>query len=194
MKTTFPLIALRVLAGITVSASLLASTSAQIPAPVNPATPAATPAPKPLSPTDKNFIKNAGNSLSYLTQLVAEGKHPAAGDEKMVKFRSKLTGELKKSWDGLNTVAAQRGETITGELSATDKTTVEKLGKMKEDKFLKEWLGEMAKEAKKLDKTFESASRTVQDPELKLYVANYTPFIRTIFASVESQENSVKKK
>ncbi len=198
MKSPFPLYAL---AAGAVCALLTASALAQAPAPVAPTTPgtippapAATPAPKPLSPVEKNFIRNAGKSINYLVKLAMAGKNPAVTDDKLVRFRDKITSDLNKAWAGLNKVAGARGETIATELAGADKIGVEKLGKLKEERFLKEWLGELAKEAKKLDKDFESAGRTLQDPELKTFAANYTPIVNTVYTSAESQEKELKKK
>lgn len=176
------------------------SVLAQAPAPApttpgaTPSVPEATPAPKPLSPVEKNFIRNTGKSINYLVKLAMAGKNPAVTDDKLVRFRDKMTNDLNKAWSGLNKMAAARGETVATELTGSDKTTVEKLEKLKDDRFLKEWLGELAKESKKLDKDFESAGRTLQDPDLKTYAANYTPIVNTVYTSAEAQEKGLKKK
>ncbi len=203
MKISFLPFALRSVAVAVIGASMTTSVMAQAPAPgapavpaapgATPAAPAATPPPKPFSPTEKNFIKNAGKSLYYQIQIAGTAK-TAFTDPKdpKVRVRESADKDLNKAWTALNKIAQARGETLTGELVGADKSTVEKLGKTKEDKFGKEWSEELAKEAKKLDKDFEAANRTLQDVELKTYVSNYTPIVHNVAITAEAAEKAEK--
>jgi hypothetical protein len=202
MKTPFLPLPLRSLATTAACALLTASALAQVPAPGTPAppavpgstppAPAATPAPKPLNASEKNFIKSSGKSMHYLIQVATAGKTRVT-DEKLTRFRDKTISDLNKAWSGLSKFATSRGETLAAELSGADKTDVERLAKLKDDKFVKQWIEDMAKEAKKLDKDFESAGRTMQDPDMKTFVGNYTPIVRTIFTAAEAAEKGLKK-
>ncbi len=189
-------IASRFLVATTASALLAVTALAQVPAPGAPATTPTAPEPaaKPLSPIEKNFLRNSGQSINYLLKLAEAGKNPAVKEDKHTRFRDKAITDLKKAWEGLNKTASARGETIEGELAGTDKSEIERMAKLKDDRFLKAWLDEMAKEAKKLDRDFQSAERSVQDPEVKMFVSNYTPIVRTIFTAAETQEKGLKKK
>lgn len=192
MKNPFPSLPLGTLTALAALVLPSASLFAQAPA-ATPAPGAAAPAAKPLSPVEKNFIKNAGKSLYYLIQVNAPAK-TAVTAENLSRSRDKLSSDLKKAYDGLNTLAKARGETITSELTGGDKAGVERLGKMKDDKFTKQWVDELMKEAKKLNKDFEAAERTLQAPDVKQYAADYSAIVRGIFASVESMEKALKKK
>ncbi len=179
------------------------SVTAQTPAPGTPAvtttpgapaaTPEATPPPKPFSPTEKNFIRNAAKSIYFQIQIATAAKNSFTDPkDSKVRLRDTTIKDLNKAWTGLSKIAQTRGETLTGELTGSDKTTVERLGKVKEDKFAKEWSEELAKESKKLDKDFESAVRTLQDTELKTFVSNYTPIVHNVFTSAEAAEKAEK--
>ena len=197
MKITLLPLASRFFTTTAALALFTASSLAQAPAPAAPGTapaaPAATPAPKPLSPTEKNFIKNAGKSIYYQVQLAAAAK-TAVTDENMGRVRDSATRDLNKAWEGLNKIAKQHGETVVSELQGADKSFVERLGKMKDDKFVKAWLDEMAKESKKLDRDFEQGAKSIQDPDLKTFASNYGPSIRSVFTSMEGAEKGFKPK
>jgi hypothetical protein len=191
MTTTFLPLPLRALAATTASALLIASALAQAPAPAPGAAPgapaaAATPAPKPLSPMEKNFIKNAGKSLFYQIQVAgtAKGKFIDPKDPN-ARVRDTATKELPKAFEALKKFAQAHGETVPAELTGSDKSDVERLAKVKEDKFAKEWLELLNKESKKLDKDFESAAKTMSDMDAKMYVSNYSAIVHNVFTSSE---------
>lgn len=196
MKNLFLPLPLRALATTAACALLTASTLAQAPAPAAPGTaPAATPAPKPLGVSEKNFIKNVGKSTYFLVQVSSAAK-AVFNDPKdpLVKLRDTTIKDMNKTWEALNKIATVRGEKMTGELVGADKSDIERLGKLKDDKFAKLWLETLVKEAKKLDKDFESAARSLQDVEFKTFVANYTPAVRGVLTSSEAAEKNLKKK
>ncbi len=142
---------------------------------------------------EKSFVKNAGKSIYYQIQLAAAAKTTVT-DEKLARLRDTVTKDLNKAWEGLSKIAKERGETLVGELQGADKSSIERLGKMKDDKFVKEWLGELAKESKKLDRDFEQGGKTFADPDMKTYVSNYGPSIRNVFTSSEAAEKAFKSK
>src|SRR5688572_22430021 len=125
MKTTFLPKPLRALAATAAGALLSASALAQAPAPgapAAPAAPAAAPAPKPLSPTEKSFVKNAGKSIYYQIQLATAAKadfdHP---NSPLVRLRKTTISDLNKAWEALNKIAKAHGEPLVGELTGGDK-------------------------------------------------------------------------
>jgi len=189
-----PLPSSRVFSTTAAFALLAASSFAQAPAPTAPGTAsaaAATPAPKPLSVLEKGFIKNVGKSIYYQGQLASAAK-TAVTDEKLAGLRDTVTLDLNKVWEALTKIAQARGETIAGELQGGDKSFVERLGKQKDDKFVKMWLDELSKESKKLDRAFETGGKSIADPELKDFVTNYGPTIHNVFTSLEAAEEASK--
>ena len=204
MKSSFlPFVATTAACGLLTVSALAQGTAPAAPGTVPPApgtapaapgtAPAATPAPKPLGVSEKNFIKNAAKSINYQLELTKVAK-TGVTDEKLAKVRDTVLRDLGKAWEGVKKVAAAGGETVATELTGGDKMDVERLGKLKDDKFAKQWLEDLTKEAKKLDRDFETASKTLQDPEIKTFAANYGPTVRSVFTSAESAEKGLKAK
>lgn len=192
MNTPFLPLPLRSLATTAACALLTASALAQAPAPApgTPATPPApgaapaTAAPKPLGTNEKTFVKNASKSIFYLLELAKAGKTTIT-DVNLSRFRDSTITDLTKAWTEISKLATDRGEKIAGELAASEKSDIDRLGKMKEDKFSKQWLEDMTKEAKKLDKDFESTGKSTQDPDVKTFTSNYGPIVRGTFTGSE---------
>jgi hypothetical protein len=189
MKTTFPL-TLRICAA---SALLTVSALAQAPAPSTAQPTAPAEKPKPLSVTDKKFVKDTGQSLYYQIQLANAAKN-AITDENLIRVRDGMIRDLNKAFEGLSKIAVAHGETLATELTGSDKSGVERLGKLKEDKFTKQWLEDLMKEAKRLDRNVEAAAKTVQDADLKTYITNYGPTVHVTLTAAEGAEKGLKKK
>jgi hypothetical protein len=192
----FPLRPLAICAGCTL---LTASALAQAPAPGAPAAPgaapAATPAPKPLAPMEKTFLKNGGKSIYYLLQTATVAKTTNANlSESAGKYRDGTIKDMTKTWEALKGVAKAHGETLPEELTGADKSDVDKLGKLKDERFAKQWLEDLIKEGKKLAKEFESAEKTAQADDLKMFIINYGSLVRGVATEGEKAQNAMKAK
>ena len=185
-------------AGLT--ALVLAAAQTVAFAQATPATPASTttppggkpaaPATKSISPADKKFVKDAGDSLYYELALVDKTKIKASTDA-VKKLGEKMNDDLKKVWDELAAFAQPNNEKMPSELSGGDKSAAERLGKQEGDKFDKQVLSLLAKEAKKLSRTFET--KTLQSPELKKIAENYGPTLKSHVTEVEKAEKEASK-
>jgi hypothetical protein len=200
MKNSFLPLPCRLAAAAAAFSILAAAALAQAPAPGTPAgTPPAPAAekPKPLSSMDKKFVTDAGKSLFYQLQLHALAKTAITDTTSPVaKFRDTTTGNLNKALESLKNFAQSRGETLPTDLTGTEKSSADRLGKLQEDKFAKHYIGDLAKESKHLATAFEQASKSAQDPELKTWATNYGPMIKTAASAAETAEKglSAKKK
>jgi hypothetical protein len=185
-------------AGLT--ALVLAAAQTVVFAQATPATPASTttppggkpaaPATKPIAPADKKFVKDAGDSLYYELALVDKTKIKASTDA-VKKLGEKMNDDLKKVWDELAAFAQPNNEKMPTELSGGDKSAADRLGKQEGDKFDKQVLSLLAKEAKKLSRTFET--KTLQSPELKKIAENYGPTLKSHVTEVEKAEKEASK-
>ena len=193
MKIRFLPLFLRSFATASACAVMAVSALAQVPAPapVAPGTTPATPAAAPLGASDKSFIKNAGDSINYLTQMANTAK-TLLTDARFTKTRDGLIKDLNKAWEAVGKIATAKGETLATDLSMADKTAVERLAKLKDERFAKDWADEMNREAKKLDKNFDSAARVLQDVDVKTFAANYGPLIRGVASATEKMEKDLK--
>jgi hypothetical protein len=175
-----------VLASVTFSFAQAPATS------TTPTTGGAAAKPKPLAQGDKTFLKNSAEGLYFLINISEKSKR-SAGSETVKKLGEKLAGDLNKVWGELGTFATANGETLPTELKGSDKTNSEKIGKAETDKFDKMFLGAADKEAKKLARTFESGSKSLQSPELKTIASTWAPTVKNLSEEIAKTEKEIAK-
>jgi hypothetical protein len=194
-----PSITMKKLALTLVAATLAIAAHAQTPAaPAAAGTPApgaAAAKPKPLGASDKKFIMDLSNAIlteqKYL-QLIVDNK-TATFDPATTRATGTMSGDLKKIWTALATIATTKGAEVAQEVSKSDLAKVQKLGKEKPDKFEKEFFKDLAKETKQTAKLFE-ASKTLQDPDVKKFADDWNVTIKSHDASVEAAEKQLAGK
>lgn len=143
--------------------------------------------PKPLSTSDKSFIKKSGESL-YLLSNLAEKVRQMERDKAMSPDISALSkkmgnnGDVGKAWGEIGAVASSTGDVtlMPAELKGSDKTKVASLNKLKDDKFEKEWAELALKEMKEVIKSFGSGAKMANHPELKAIPEKYLPAMKVI--------------
>src|SRR5688572_6859794 len=124
---------------------------------------------RPLTAADKEFIKDASESL-YLQLAVVDialrrNRPITASADTAKELGDKLHPDLKKVWEELSKFAKSKKEKMRDELSGVDKRAVEELRTVDVRKFNKEVVASLGKEGKKLAQIFESKS--IQHPVLK---------------------------
>ena len=150
--------------------------------------------PKPLSPADKKFVKDSGKSIYFELQLADAAKTGATSDATK-KFAEQVNNEMHKAWEALSTIAKDKGETITTELTGGDKGSVERLKKTKGENFDKLFFREFLKEAKSLDRDFLSASKnTTGDADIKNFAVNYLAIVKGHVTDGDKAEKASQKK
>lgn len=178
-----------------VGATLSVSAIAQAPATTAPATGTTEPKPKPLSVTDKKFVKDASEAIlveqKYLA-LMTDQKLEMLG-ETTKRDVKKMEGELKRIWTALATLATMKNTEVAQEISKNDLTKIEKLTKEKPDKFEKEFFKDLGKETKKTVKLFESF-KTLQDPDVKKFAEDWATVTKGHDLAAETGEKSSAKK
>ena len=187
----------RFISSVAVGALCSASAFAQLPAasPAGaPAAPGAAAAPaQPLAVNDQTYLRNAVRSLYYLTQLAAAGKSLGEPTTPLGRLRDETTKNLGAALQSITKIAEAHGEKIPSEVSGSDKVDYDRVTKAKPDKLAKEWTDALAKEAKHLDHETTTADKSVQDPDLKTFITNYGPSIRSTFTSADAQDKQQKK-
>lgn len=149
--------------------------------------------PKALSPNDKKFIKDTAKSFYFELQLAATAKGGATS-EATKKYAELVNKELNKGWEPLGEIAKQHGEMLPTELTGGDKSAVERLKKTKGDGFDKLYFRETLKEAKGVERDFESAAKTSTDPAIKTFAANYIAIVKGHVTEGEKAEKESMKK
>ena len=188
MKTT-P----RIFAAAFLAASSLASAQNEAPAPAPAAVAPATPAPKakPLAEPEKKFVKDAAEGHLIEQKLTGLAKK-SASSEGAKKVGAKIAADHAKSWEEFATVSMAKGAQLSMELKASDKSGAERMGKLEGEKFDKEFLKDIGKEAKKLARVFETGSKSMKDPELKAFAEKWVPTLKSHADDVEKAEKELK--
>jgi uncharacterized protein DUF4142 len=153
--------------------------------------PAATP--RPLTGPDKKFVKDASSSLFYLLDLLKAAKTAASGEATKKVFENG-NKELTSAWEGVAKISTAKNEKLVTELSGSDKQNASKLKKLPADKFDKEFLKDYSKELKKLASTYEAASKSVQDQDIKAYTLTWAPTLATLLAEADKAESEAGKR
>ena len=148
--------------------------------------------PKPLAASDKKFIKDAGDSLYYVLKLADMGKK--SKDEGTKKVSDAINTDGNKIWEELATHAQKHDEKLPIDLSGSDKSSVERLGKVKEDKQDKPLLKELSKEVKKLAQTFETVGKSGQDADIKAFGEKWAAPLKTHLESADKAEAEAGKR
>jgi len=143
--------------------------------------------PKPLSSSDKAFVKKAGETLYLLSNLsdrvrYREREKPVAPDISALSKKLSTNGDVGKAWGEIGTIAANSGDLtlMPTEVKSADKTKLGNLGKLADDKFAKEWVEMVAKESKDLNKTLETSTKMINNAELKAVAEKYLPILKAI--------------
>ena len=167
---------------------------AQEAAPAAPATTAPAEKPKPLSAGDKKFIKDVSKSFYFEMQLASSAK-TNGNSEATKKFAEQVNKELLKGWEELGVIAKEKGEMMPAELSGGDKGSAERVKKAKGDGFDKLFFREILKEAKGVERDFESAAKSATDPALKQFATNYLAIVKGhVTDGDKAEKESTKKK
>lgn len=158
-------------------------------------TPATEAKPKPLSSTDKSFVKNAGDAIlleqKYLALMAGPKMEMLEGTTK--DDVEKINDDLKRMWAAVSALASLKTVELSQDLSKSDLAKVEKLGKEKPDKFGKEFFKDLSKETKKTAKLFES-SKTLQDADVKKFAEDWASTVKEHDVAAESGEKASGKK
>jgi len=193
MKSTLLLFSPRILSAVAASALLGVTAFAQAPAAPGAAPTAPAEKPKPLQFTDETYVKSSLKSLYYLIQLANAAKTNVT-DPNLARMRDTAAQDLTTALKGLSKIAEAHGLPVPTEIAGNEKVDLERLGKVKPDKYPKEWVEALFKEIKHLDHETEMASKTAQDDDLKTFIGNYTPTIHGVFTNADGAEKAMKAK
>jgi hypothetical protein len=173
-------------------------------APATPAAPGATPAapaekPKPLASGDSMYVRNSLKSLTYLSQVADAGK--SLTDMAQTRVRDEVSKSFAQARAALAKIADAHGEKAAADVTGPEKTDLDRVTKAfaKPDKIdpnkpAKEWAAALTKESKRLDEKTKEAEKTAQDADLKTFITNYGPSIRSAYTSADALEKQLTKK
>ena len=157
--------------------------------------PAQAPAAKspPLADAEKRFVKEAADSLLVGQLLATMGARSLTASDGTKTLTTKVNGELEKAWTEFATVSMAKNAQIPTEVNHTDKAAAGKIGKLTADKMEKELIKELAKESKKNARAFETAAKSLRDPELKAFAEKWAPTLKGHSTELDQYEDKLKK-
>ena len=147
--------------------------------------------PKPLGAGDKKFVKDSLEGMYFVMELAGKSKTGAKLEGTKTESNA-LKADLDKVWAEVAGFASNVGEKVPSELTGGDKGKAERLGKAG-DKFDKEFFKLVNKEVEKLAKTFESAEKSGQDPEVKKIAANWSATLKGHVPKLDAAEKEAAK-
>jgi putative membrane protein len=157
-----------------------------------------------LEEADKKFIKDFVEQHLFEQELVnrVRGKqHKAQQDQKPNPITppvngvyKKVSGDLTKSWTEFATLSQAKNVTITTTAKPADTAVAGAIGKLEGEKFEKEFLKVLGKEAKKTDTLLTNAAKSTRDAEIKAFVAQWAPAFKAHLAEIENAEKAMKAK
>lgn len=178
---------------------LIATTSLVLAqAPATPAAPGGPPAagttaagkPKPLTASDKSFLKKVLDGILFETKLTDKHKRDEAKLEDTKKVTTKINTDLNKIWGELAGLVDPKE--LPSDLAGGDKSKAQRISKAG-DKYDKELLEALDKETKQLERAFESASKSSQNDTIKTVTSNWLPTIRTHAEDIAKAAKAAEK-
>lgn len=157
-----------------------------------------------LPEADKKFIKDFAEQHVFERDLVerARGKEMGATRENkpnplsptVTTLYKKLLGDLTASWTEFATLSQGKKVEIPTAPKPKDAADINAVAKLAGEKFDKEFVKVISKEAKKTDTMLTTAGKTTRDPELKAFVEKWAPAFKAHLTEVDSAEKAMKGK
>lgn len=171
------------------------STFAQLPA--APGAPAAGTAPtekkKPLSPSDKQFLKTTLDSIYFILSFSDKRKLESAQSETVKKLGEEVAKDLNKAWADVAQIASDGEMELPSKVSTADASKSGKLSKAG-DKFDKEYLKLLTKETKPLARAFENGAKNASlSPAIQEAAKKWAQSMTNLDTRANDAEKSVGK-
>lgn len=147
---------------------------------------------KPYSSGDVQKIAQVAEGMLFTMKMGERAKYKK-DDKEFSEFGTKIHKETADLWTPLVNLAQAHhvdGKNIPTDITKADKSDIEKLGKVKEDKFKLEYYELFAKGAKKNARVVEAAAKGFGDPELKQWAEGAS---KTFTAQAEMLEKEYKE-
>ncbi|MDR3403452.1 MAG: hypothetical protein P4L99_13225 [Chthoniobacter sp.] len=167
------------------------------------ATPPAAPAekPKPLSSGDEAYVRSAVKGFTYLIQVAnVLPANTATPPPPEIRLKDTTSKDMTTALAALNKIVEAHGLKIPTELVGSDKSDLDRVTKAFakppikgfETKPLQDWVAEILKESKRLDRESETLGKSGQDADLKTFASNYGPSVRNVFTTADKLEKALK--
>lgn len=157
-----------------------------------PAAPAAGQAGGQLAAADQAFVKKA--AIGNMAEVkLGEMVRDKASAQEVKDFANKMVTDHGQAQKDLEAVATAKGVQLPADLDAKHKELADKLGKLSGAELDKAYMSEMLKDHKKDVAEYESASKSIKDPDLKGYVDKTLPVLKEHLKLAQEHAGSGKE-
>ena len=153
----------------------------------------ATEKPKPISTTDRSFLKKSLDTMYFLTNLTDRHKRDKFKSEDVKKLAEKMNTDINKIWGELDNYSTEANDALPSKLSGGDEGKAKRLAKQEDEKYDKEFLKLAGKESEQLSRYFESAAKSSQHPQIKQVASNWSVTLKSHADEIENLEKAANK-
>src|SRR5207248_3160534 len=118
----------------------------------------------------------------------------AASSEAVKKFGKRMVDDHSKANKELKTLAADKGVTLPSTLDKKCQEVYDKLAKIKGAEFDKEYMRHMVEDHEKDVAKFQTAAKSLQDPDLKAWALKTLPTLNEHLRMAKEIHGQVEKK
>jgi putative membrane protein len=130
-----------------------------------------------VSKDDAGFVKVAANGGMMEVQLGKIAQERASKPE-VKEFGRRMQTDHSKANDELKKIAAKKDIKVPTQLEGKQKSTVDKLSKLKGDEFDRAYMGIMVDDHKDDIERFQQEADKGQDPDLRKFAKDHVPILK----------------
>ena len=152
---------------------------------------------KPFSQADIRALQVFAEAMQFHIRMGDIARWQKEKDAAITEMGTKISKDTKDVWTPMVNIAQAHqvdGKNIPSEVSKSDKANIDKLSKVKEEKYSVEYLELFAKEAKHNAKRTEMAAKSINDPELKTWADGAVKLLAAQAEQLEAAHKEAKKK
>ena len=149
---------------------------------------------KPLSPNDQKFAKKASEIVQWQLKLSERAMGMKEKQPALAEWAGKKHKEFTDRWTPFATLCGKHSfSDVATDVTKKETADIAKLNKVKDDKWVVEYLEMFAKEAKSAYKDMENAPKMVQNAELKSWGETFATMLKTNADEIEAKFKEAKK-
>ncbi len=146
-----------------------------------------------ISNDDSDFIKAAASGGMMEVQLGKTAQQKAASSQ-VKEFGRRMQTDHSKANDQLKKVAAKKNVKLPTELEGKQKSTMDKLTKLKGDEFDREYMNTMVDDHKEDIEKFEQEADKGKDPDVKKFAKDHLPILKKHLALAQQTQKQISSK
>jgi putative membrane protein len=140
-----------------------------------------------VSASDKKFVEKAASGGMAEVQA-AQLAQQKADDQKVKDFAQQMITDHTAANQQLTTLAQKKGITIPSDLSASDQTQLDKLGKLDGKKFDKAYMKDQVKDHQAMLTLLQKEAKSGKDADLKSFAEQTVPTVQKHLEMAQSDK------